>query len=364
MTTSQATTPPDAAGATALLHNLLRVDQSVRTRILELIGEERARWHQHGDEVAAPVDALAQMVLAGGKRLQPAFCQWAFVGAGGSPGDQLVVDAAAALELIHTSALIHDDVMDGSDRRRGMASVHARFSGEHGDHGWHGESRRFGEGVAILIGDLAIAYGDSLMANAPRPALDIYNQLRIEMCVGQYMDLLSAAGGSLDERRSRWIALYKSGRYTVERPLHLGAALAGRFDELAGPLSDYGLPLGEAFQLRDDLLGTFGDSSVTGKPVGHDLREGKPTLLLAIAARRGGPCATELLSRVGSPALGEPEIAALQRMLLDLGVKDELEARIGGLVAQAVAAAEAAPVTEDCRVALTELAVYIARRDH
>jgi geranylgeranyl diphosphate synthase type I len=361
MTSSQTTTTP--TGSAALLHNLLRVDQSVRARILELIGDERARWQQHGGEMAAPVDALTQMVLAGGKRLRPAFCHWAFTGAGGAPRDPLVVDAAAALELIHTSALIHDDVMDGSARRRGIPTVHARFSGEHDQHAWNGEPRRFGESVAILCGDLAIAYGDVLMANAPPAALDIYNQLRIEMCIGQYMDLLSAAGGSFDERRSRWIALYKSGKYTVERPLHLGAALAGRLDELSGPLSAYGLPLGEAFQLRDDLLGTFGDSSVTGKPVGSDLREGKPTLLLAIAARRGGAYAAELLRRVGSPVLEEPDIAAMQRMLVELGVKEELEARIGGLVSEAVAAAEAAPVTDDCRLALVELAASIGRRD-
>ena len=363
MTTSQTTTHPGWAGAPALRRSLLHVDRCVRARIGKLVGGEEARWRRHGSELTAPVDALTAMVMAGGKRLRPAFCYWAFIGAGGAPDDPLVVDAGAALELIHASALIHDDVMDGSAHRRGIQAVHTQFEGRHAERGWRGEPRRFGEGVAIICGDLAIAYGDVLMARAPRLALEVYNELRVEVCIGQYMDLLAAAGGALDDRLARWIALYKSGKYTVERPLHLGAALAGRLEDLAGPLSAYGLPLGEAFQLRDDLLGTFGDSAVTGKPVGSDLREGKLTMLLTLAARRGGLRASKLLSRVGSPALKEGDVEALQRLLVELGVAEELEARIDGLVAEAVAAAEAAPVGDECRRVLTELAVYVARRD-
>jgi len=159
------------------------------------------------------------------------------------------------------------------------------------------------------------------------------------------------------------IAVYKSGKYTVERPLHLGAALAGRLDGLAEPLSAYGLPLGEAFQMRDDILGSFGDPAVTGKPVGEDLREGKPTPLLAIATDRAGPAEQKLLDRVGSPDLGDDEVAALQVLMVETGARDETERLVDELAAEAVTALDRADLTADARAALTELAAFVAHRD-
>jgi geranylgeranyl diphosphate synthase type I len=222
---------------------------------------------------------------------------------------------------------------------------------------------RFGEGVAILVGDLALVYADVLLSGVPQPALDVFNELRIELNIGQYLDLAGTAQGRSDHETARRIACYKSGKYTVERPLHLGAALAGRFDELAGPLSAYGLPLGEAFQLRDDLLGAFGEPEVTGKPVGEDLREGKPTPLLAIAASRARGPEAELLARVGADDLSDEEVCALQALFVEVGARDETERLIEELVTGAIEAIDAAPLAAEARSALAELAQYVGRRD-
>ena len=178
----------------------------------------------------------------------------------------------------------------------------------------------------------------------------MWNELRIELNIGQYLDVVGTARGQTNQAAAERIARYKSGKYTVERPLHLGAALAGRFGELAPALSAYGLPLGDAFQLRDDMLGAFGDSGLTGKPVGDDLREGKPTPMLAIAASRAGKQHAELLDRVGAPDLGEDEVAALQAVLVDTGAQAEIEATITALTDQAVTAiarADIAPVARE-----------------
>jgi geranylgeranyl diphosphate synthase type I len=307
------------------------------------------------------------LVAAGGKRLRPAFCHWAFVGAGGNPDDPLVVDAGAALELLHTFALLHDDVMDGSSVRRGKPTVHAAFAELHGAEDWRGEARRFGEGVAILVGDLAFVYADRLIADAPRAALDVFNELRMEVNIGQYLDLLGTARGGVGIEQARRISRYKSGKYTIERPLHLGAALAGRLDELAGPLSAFGEPLGEAFQLRDDLLGAFGDAAVTGKPVGEDLREGKPTALYTWAVERASGRAADLLaSTFGTADLGPGDVAELQAVLEETGARQQVEDAIDRLVGEALGALETlGPRLQAEAVArLAEQARFVAGRDH
>ena len=225
----------------------------------------------------APLDSLRSLVMSGGKRLRPAFCFWGFRAAGGGDDDAAVIEAGAAFEMLQAFALVHDDIMDGSATRRGLRTAHLAFGDRHDAAVWRGEARRFGEGVAILIGDLAHVYADRLMADTAAPVRAVWDELRIELNVGQYLDILGTARGDTDHEGARRIARYKSGKYTIERPLHVGAALAGRLDELQASLSAYGDPLGEAFQLRDDLLGAFGEEAATGKPVGDDLREGKPT---------------------------------------------------------------------------------------
>ena len=348
---------------TAAPPSLADVGARAEAAIVELLEREIGRWRSIDASLEEALAALLALVLAGGKRLRPAFCHWAFVGAGGDPDDGRVVDAGAALELLHTFALVHDDVMDGSDIRRGHAAIHAAAMARHEARGWRGEARRFGEGAAILVGDLAFVYADMLFGEAPRDARRVFDELRIELCIGQYLDLVGTASASKDAEQAERIERYKSGKYTVERPLHLGAALAGRLDDLEGPLSAVGLPLGEAFQLRDDLLGVFGDTAVTGKPVGDDLREGKLTPLIAVAAARVDVAGAELLGGLGSHDLSEADVVALQDLLVSTGARDEIESAIECRVERALEELARAPITRDARVALEELATFVAWRD-
>ncbi|SRR6266508_284783 len=343
--------------------SLATVAERVERRLGHLFATELARWRNLSPDLGPPLEALRALVMAGGKRLRPAFCYWGFVGVGGDPADPIVVDAGAAFELLQAFALVHDDVMDGSATRRGAQTVHRDFASRHDVEGWRGEARRFGEGVAILAGDLAHVYADMLIRNVGAAAIDVWDELRIELNVGQYLDILGTARGDTDHAGARRIARYKSGKYTIERPLHLGAALAGRLGDVQVSLSAYGDPLGEAFQLRDDILGAFGDSSLTGKPVGDDLREGKPTPLLAVATARATPAHAALLRRVGDPDLTPDDIAALHAVLVDTGARAEIEASIETLTLTAIEAIEIAPIDPEARAALVELARYAAWRE-
>jgi geranylgeranyl diphosphate synthase type I len=331
--------------------------------MLALLDDEIARWAAADEELRDPLVALRDLVLAGGKRLRPAFCHWAFVGAGGDPADPRVIAGGAAIELLHTFALIHDDIMDGSSTRRGTDTIHMTFEQRHAVSGWRGEGRRFGEGVAILAGDLAFVYADKLLMGAPPDAVRVFNDLRVEVNVGQYLDLVGTAKGSVGHGAAARISRYKSGKYTVERPLHLGAALTGRLHEFECSLSAFGLPLGQAFQMRDDLLGVFGDPAATGKPVGEDLREGKPTVLYARAVELADAAAAGVLERYGAPDLDDDEIVALQEVLLSTGAVESVERAIDDLVAEALAALDDAPLVAEARTALAELAEFVAGRD-
>jgi geranylgeranyl diphosphate synthase type I len=335
----------------------------IEGRLRRLLDHETARWRDVDADLVAPLESLTRFVLAGGKRLRPAFCHWAFVGAGGTPDDPMVIDAGAAFEMLHAFALVHDDVMDGSATRRGDRTVHVEFEATHAESSWRGEPRRFGEGVAILIGDLSEVYADRLMSAAPRAAFDVWNELKIELNVGQFLDVLGTARGGTDLAQARRIARYKSGKYTIERPLHVGAALAGRLPDLKPTLSAYGAPLGEAFQLRDDILGVFGDEARTGKPVGDDLREGKPTPMRMIAVGRATGAAAELLTRVGRPDLTDTDVAAMQEVFVDSGALAEVEANVERLTLEATAALDGADLTPESIAALHDLATYVGSRD-
>ena len=338
------------------------VATAVDARIRTLLEAERNRWSAVDTDLALPIEALSRLVLAGGKRLRPAFCHLAFVGTGGDPDDPILVDVGAGLELLHTFALVHDDIMDGSIIRRGNRAVHTQFVEHHEQQGWNTESRRFGEGVAILIGDLAFVYADVLLRNVNPSAADIFNELRIEVNIGQYLDLLGTARGRPTVSLATRICQYKSGKYTIERPLHLGAALARRLPEFQDALSAYGLPLGEAFQLQDDLLGSLGDELLTGKPVGDDLREGKPTALVAWALERATTPQLVVLDAIGEPELSKTDVAEIQQVLIDTGAVAQVEADIGRLRDQAIHVIGSAGLTEDATRNLIDLANFVTNR--
>lgn len=336
----------------------------VEQRLREFLEPEHARWAAFDADLAEPMAEIGRLVLVGGKRLRPAFCHWGYVAAGGNPDDAMVANAGAAFELMHAFALFHDDVMDDAASRRGNPTTHTVFAQHHRENGWAGEARRFGEGVAILVGDLAFVYGDVLMTDAGREAWAIWNELRIELNVGQVLDII---GGVRNERRrhkAEQICRYKSGKYTIERPLHLGAVMAApaRADELLPALSAYGLPLGDAFQMRDDVMGAFGDTTVTGKPVGGDLREGKPTPLMARAVEAASGSQAEVLALVGRTDLSDADVRRVQQVIIDTGALDDLEMTIARLTVQAVTAIEVAPIAPEARDELVALAAYVSQR--
>ena len=345
--------------------SLAAIASRVEARLRVLLDHETARWAAFDDDLRLPMEHIARLVLSGGKRLRPSFCHWGFVGAGGTPDDQRITDAGAALELMHAFALFHDDVMDDAISRRGTPTTHTVFADMHAAAGWSGEPRRFGEGVAILVGDLAFVMADQLLLDAPRDAWVIWNELRTELNVGQLLDIVGSVRGDRRLDKAERICRYKSGKYTVERPLHLGAVLAApdRASELLPAFSAYGLPLGDAFQMRDDVMGAFGDEAITGKPVGGDLREGKSTPLLARAVAAATPAQQAVLDGVGAPDLDDATISTMQQVIVDTGALAALEAQIAALTDEAVAAIEIASITPQARAELIALANYVSWRN-
>jgi geranylgeranyl diphosphate synthase, type I len=333
----------------------------VEARLTQVLDEMTSRWTRRQPGLGELFDELSAFIAAGGKRLRPLFCFWGAVGAGASEDAPDVVDLGAALELLHAFALIHDDVMDGSDTRRGRPSMHRRFEYRHAAERLGGERRRFGEGLAVLAGDLAFVLADTLVGRLPIEVRTMWDELRIELTMGQWLDMVGAARRDRSPEVARWVATYKSGRYTVERPLQLGAALAGR-NELIGQYATVGRPLGEAFQLRDDLLGVFGDPRQTGKPVGADLREGKPTLLLALAVAGSDASRRCRLGRAGAVDLTDDEVGEMVEVVRTSGAVETIERQIGDLVEQALDALDHCRIEPSAAGALRSLCGVAAWR--
>jgi geranylgeranyl diphosphate synthase type I len=317
----------------------------------------------------APMLAALDALLAGGKRLRPAFCYWGWQAAGGQEPREGIVTAAASLELLQASALVHDDVMDSSDTRRGQPSAHRRFESLAAQERWPGAAAPFGEGAAILLGDLCLAWSSEMYETSGMDRADIaegravYNLMRTEVMSGQYLDLLEGVRGTGTVEAALRVVEFKSAKYTIERPLHLGSVLAGGSPEVTRALRAYGLPLGIAFQLRDDVLGVFGDPAETGKPAGDDLREGKRTVLVAQTLARATPAQAEVIERLlGDPGLDRAGVDGLRAIIEESGGLAACEAMIGHYAEQAASALAAAPITGEARIALEDLAVAATTR--
>jgi geranylgeranyl diphosphate synthase type I len=344
------------------------VIQRVDAELEHFLGGRRARLAELGDDLVPLAEAARGFVLGGGKRLRPifAYCGWRCVRSG--DGDAPMVTAAASLELLHGCALIHDDVMDGSSTRRGRPSVHAGFTEIHRDGGFTGDARVFGTAAAIVVGDLLLSWADAMFAGAGfaeadgRRARTVYDDMRQQVMAGQYLDMLVQARGDFSVEDALRVARYKTSKYTIEGPLQFGAAAAGASDEVVAAISGYGLPLGEAFQLRDDVLGVFGDPGRTGKPIGDDLREGKRTMLVALAMEAASPGQAWLLrAGLGDRDLDEAGAAALCDVIVATGALDRVEARITERADQARAALTPVIAT-DARDVLDSLAVLATER--
>ncbi|WP_246036197.1 polyprenyl synthetase family protein [Sinomonas susongensis] len=324
-------------------------------------------------EVAPLMDAISGLVT-GGKRLRALFCYWGWRGAGGDVLGRDAVQAGVALELFQGAALIHDDIIDRSDIRRGGPSVHRRFGQLHRDRGWALDEERFGQAAAILTGDLCLSFCEEAFtaigpaAGSTTSARRIFNTMRAEVMAGQYLDILEEVAGP-SRPRSEAVATaanvirYKSAKYSTEHPLAIGGALAGADAGLLDAYSRFSLPLGEAFQLRDDVLGVFGDPQTTGKPAGDDLREGKRTVLVAYALERTTAEGAALLeASLGRQDLTDDDVERLREVIGGSGALDATEALIDGLSTRAFEALAELPVPEDVRAALQSLGLAAVQR--
>jgi geranylgeranyl diphosphate synthase type I len=329
-----------------------RVQQAIDAEIVE----GSALLGRIGDEVAPLTNAVSGL-LQGGKGLRAGFLYWGYRAAGG-PDSEALVRLAASMEFFQGAALLHDDVMDRSDTRRGMPSAHRRVAAVHAERGWRGDADRFGEGAAILAGDLCLVWCDQLYARCGLPTTELdrgrvlFDGMRTQLMGGQFLDLLEAARGwdglTLDERvaSARKVIRFKSAKYTIEHPLLIGALVGGVEQADTAPLSDYGLALGEAFQLRDDLLGVFGDPEATGKPAGDDLREGKLTVLVALALDAASPADRELVeTSLGRDDLDADVIARIREVMVTSGAVGQVESLISDLADQAHDAVRRAEAT-------------------
>ena len=358
--------------------------EQVGRALADFLGRQRAVLAEIDADLLPGLD-IAGRLLAGGKRLRPAFCYWGWRAAGGQDSagradDGRILTAAAALELLHVSALVHDDVMDRSETRRGQPAVHTVFAARHAAGGWRGSADSFGTGAAILLGDLLLAWTGELLRASGLPAAAlrrgqaVLDAMCTEMIAGQYLDLLGQAAGTGTVESALAVVRYKSAKYTVERPLLLGAALApavtgatGSTAETEGRVaaacSAYGIPLGVAFQLRDDVLGVFGDPAETGKPVIGDLREGKRTVLVAMARDRADAEQASILRRLlGHPQLDEAAAAQVRAVLTGTGALAACEQLIRDSVREALAALTEAPFTDEAKAALAALAATATDR--
>ncbi|GJF11555.1 geranylgeranyl pyrophosphate synthase [Mycolicibacterium cyprinidarum] len=324
-----------------------------------------------GADYAVLTAAVEEFVLRGGKRLRPAFAYWGWRAvAGTEPGPEML-RLFSALELLHACALVHDDVIDASATRRGLPTVHRIFAERHRSNNWRGSSEQFGLSAAILLGDLALVWADDIVATA---ALDadahqrvqrVWAAIRTEVLGGQYLDIVAESSGADTVTSALTVNTYKTASYTVSRPLQLGAAAAADCPEILDAFHDLGTSLGIAFQLRDDVLGLFGDPTVTGKPSGDDLRSGKRTVLLAEAvelAEKHDPVAAKLLRTSIGTELTDAQVEEVCRAIESVGALEAVEGRIDTLSRRAIDILNAAPIDARAKAGLADLARLAANR--
>jgi len=368
---------PRGQGTVALVNSqvmdeLVSVREQVQAALASYLTQARSHLTTIGSQLTPVCDGLEEFILDGGKRFRPLFAYAGHKAAGKDVGPA-EIKAFASLEFLQACALIHDDLMDASDTRRGKPAMHRRFENLHQEQALAGLSEQFGAAAAILLGDLALVQSDHMLhasgisSDQLIDALVVHDEMRIELMAGQYLDVREAGEKSHNVERSLRIARFKSGKYSIERPLHLGATIAQRDPAIRNPLtwrlSEYGLPLGEAFQLRDDLLGIFGDPAITGKPAGDDLREGKRTVLMAMAMERTTDAGRhELSTHLGNPELSLEVIEKLRGIINESGAVDSVEGLIEKLTFDALTASKSPEIAEDSQELLAALAASATAR--
>jgi geranylgeranyl diphosphate synthase type I len=327
-----------------------------------------------GTDYAELTAALEEFVLRGGKRLRPAFAYWgwrAVTDPHAHPVDPSTLRLFSALELLHACALVHDDVIDASATRRGLPTVHRLFADKHRRSNWHGSCEQFGLSAAILLGDLALVWADDIVATSGLPAdahervCRVWSAIRTEVLGGQYLDIVAESSGAESVASAMTVNIYKTASYTISRPLQFGAAAAADRPDVLAAFHELGTNLGVAFQLRDDVLGVFGDPAVTGKPSGDDLRSGKRTVLLAEAvelAEKVDPVGAKLLRTSIGTELSEAQVKELCLVIESVGALAAVEDRIDSLTRRSLEILSSAAIDVQAKIGLAELARLAANR--
>jgi len=338
----------------------------IQRELTNFLMEKTQYLGEIGSELVPVAEAINAFLMNGGKRLRPLFAYCGYLAAGGKDDDS-VITAAASLELLHACALIHDDLIDASDTRRGKPSIHRRFEAVHKNEELSGSATSYGAASAILLGDLALVWSDQILHRSGVPdsalirSLSVHDEMRVELIAGQFLDVHEQTLATTSVARSLKIARFKSAKYTIERPMHFGVSLAivdtGMRQTFTQIYSEYGLPLGEAFQLRDDLLGVFGDPTETGKPSGDDLREGKRTVLMAMTNGRADSKQEAVIAKYfGDPHLERVGIDALRTVISDTGAREHVEELIEKLFLTALDALNREEIEPSAHILLDELA--------
>lgn len=359
----------DAAAPSAV-----ELTRAVTDELKDYLRERRSGCAYVGPDYADLTAALEEFVLRGGKRLRPAFAYWGWRAVAPPTLDAVESGAMrlfAALELLHACALVHDDVIDASATRRGLPTVHRLFADAHRDRDWHGSAEQFGLSAAILLGDLALVWADDIVATADLPVdahrrvQRVWADIRTEVLGGQYLDIVAESSGAESVASAMTVNTYKTASYTVSRPLQLGAAAAADRPDVLAAFHKIGTDLGVAFQLRDDVLGVFGDPAITGKPSGDDLRSGKRTVLLAEAvelAEKSDPVAAKLLRTSIGTELTDPQVRELCLVIESVGALAAVEEHIDMLTRRALEVLVAMPIDGKAKAGLAELARLAANR--
>ncbi len=344
---------------------------AITDRLRRYLQDRRRQAAYIGGDYDRLTAGLEEFVLSGGKRLRPAFAYWGWRSVSSKDADAQVLLLFSALELLHASALVHDDVIDGSATRRGRPTTHVQFAALHRDRQWRGSSDQFGISAAILLGDLALAWADDIVAgiDLPQDARDrvrrVWVDIRTELFGGQYLDIVAEASGAESIASAMTVNTYKTASYTVSRPLQLGVAAAADRPDVQSLFHQVGTDLGVAFQLRDDVLGVFGDPAVTGKPSGDDLRSGKRTVLLATAvelADKSDAAAAKLLRDSIGTDLTDTQVGELCEEIERMGALAAVEDQIETLTRRALATLADAPIHAAAKTGLSELARLAANR--
>ncbi len=333
-----------------------------------------------------PLIDYSQDLMSGGKRFRALFAYWAWAGFLKSKLSETesenalrgMVGICAALEMFHAAALVHDDLIDQSDTRRGHPAVHKRFEKLHTENTWSGQPQRFGQAGSILVGDLLLSWSSEIFGNALRfsneRVIEIecrseFSKMRSEIMAGQYLDVIEENAGSQRDpaeavARATQVMTYKTAKYSIEAPMLIGAAFAGASEAERSALEAFAIPLGLAFQLRDDVLGVFGDPKITGKPAGDDLREGKHTVLVALTREAlTGSVRNVFDDMLAARDLTNDQIAFLQQTIIGAGALKKTETQIEEFGNEALSALNKLPMEPNAKNALAELANQVMKRD-